>query len=211
MIKRSFILLLAVWLLAMTTSPAYAAKAEVANEIEITCQFENAETISDADYRSTECVIRHNEQYLIAQFNEDNAAYSVTGYTSDVDEATLFQFGKSSSQPDRLTIVGLPDGEYKFETIRTKDDYMVWPFSVSFPTGSVSGFNPIESQCEDVQNGKRIIFTYEYPKGYDLPTMEPINMPLLITGATIMIGCSITLIVILIHEKLQKKRGSKNG
>lgn len=199
MIKRSFTLLLAVWLLTATTFPAYATKA---NEIEITCQFENAEAIRDADYRSTECVIRHNEQYLIGQFNEDDAAYNVIGYTSDADEATLFQFGKSNSQPDRLVIVGLPDGEYKFETIRTKDDYMVRPFRVSFPSGNASGFEPIEFECKDIRNGKRITFTYEYPKGFDLPMSEPTSDSNLLTLCGIgLVVISLLLILFVANNK----------
>lgn len=199
MAKSLFTLLLTVLVLFVTAFPVQAAELDSSNTIEITCDFDDT---ADAEvYPATIYEVSIDGQYLVAEYNESDNSYIVTGYTSWSTGATRFRFGNNTEQPEKLIISNLPNGTYHFEESKRSDGYTNAKFDVTF---SPEGFivNDTETPYQFNEAGKLGEVRIGYWKPFDIPTGEPLFDDGTILGLTAIAGCSLCLIILLISSKI---------
>ncbi|MBQ9168528.1 MAG: hypothetical protein IJX67_09005 [Oscillospiraceae bacterium] len=176
--------------------------------IAITCSYFDMDEADTAD-RSiyTENVFRLSSKtsslYAIAEYREETQSYHVTGYTDSKDNATHLRCGTDG----KLRISGLIPDTYILDQIQTSAGYSLafdTELDFSSTTATVNG-SEMDTSIDPDTAEVIAALPIQLVKEFDLPMMEPINIPLIITCVIVELCCIIELIIILIHWRKEKK------
>lgn len=110
-----------------------------------------------------------DDYYVVAELNEVEGVYYVTGYTADEAEATAFHPVDRNGEKGQILIQGLEDDEYILTEVETADGYLLLKNSISvIITVSDDESRPCDVYDGDIlgvlQNDPR----YSFDGGYDL-------------------------------------------
>ena len=210
--RLTTVLLTALCLLAIAIPTVATDTATVPEDIRygivIECSYsdiEDNDTVDRSIYEENVFLLssKTTELYAVADYSAENQTYAITGYTADEDAATRFRCGADA----KLRISGIAPDTYVLDQVETSAGYTLTfgiELAFSSTTPTVNGSEMDTSINPDT--GEVIAsLSITNAKGYEIPTMEPLNIPLITTCVILEICCIIALIVTLICWRKEKK------
>lgn len=191
--------------------------------IEITCCFNDEETanhsLSDCQENTFLLMDEATGQYILAKYSRKAGGYVLSGFAEDKAAATYFHCGVDRNEPEKLLILGLPEGRFVLTQEETKEGYLtlgcdtVFSFSSGRSVVTLPGYT-VDNQCHFAS--LRIVNA----KGIHLPMGDPLQKwnydmfgfdILLAAGiALVLVGTTGIFTVLIIGRKKACSSSGKN-